>query len=178
MSLLHLLKHSAAAHVWSRLHLPALALAILLGFAAHEAEAQSMVSDVQVNADLTVIRDADAARQWTRLEADLETAIVERLVGRIAEEGLVILIDIDSLELANIFETQANIESSALSGDVRFQRDGLLNDTDYQLRVSASQAQVFLPAGSNVTLINPSSAEFYQAMVTSFAENVIRRLDQ
>ena len=177
MSLLHILKYPAAAAIWTRLNLPALALAILLGVVAHDAKAQSMVRDVQVNADLTVIQDVDAARQWTRLEADLETAIVEQLVGRISEDGLVILINIDSLELANMFETQANIESSALSGDVSFQRDGLLNDTNYQLKVSASQARVFLPEGSNITILNPSSAEFYQAMVTSFAENVVRRLD-
>ncbi|MEL7212277.1 MAG: hypothetical protein AAGK92_06420 [Pseudomonadota bacterium] len=176
MSLLFFMKSLA---FWrASLSLPALAITIGLGLLAQQAQAQALVRDVQVNADLTVIRDVEAARQWTRLEADLETAIVEQLVGRISEDGLEIFITIDSLELANMLETRANIESSALSGDVSFRRDGLLNDTDYRLKVSASQARVLLPEGSNIIVLNPSSTEFYEAMVESFAQNVIRRLDQ
>ncbi|NSX54576.1 hypothetical protein [Parasulfitobacter algicola] len=149
---------------------------LALTLAATSAMARTMISEVEVEADLTAIQDMDAAQNWSNLSADLENAIAQRLVNRISEEGASIVIDIDELELANIFETQMGVESSVLAGEVNVKVPGILNNDKYTLTVSAKQATPYLPAGSDTKVITTSSTEFYEAMVGAFAENVVENL--
>ena len=52
------------------------------------------VAEVHVEADLSVVQNEKAAAYWANLPADLENAIVARLVNRIAEDGVTITVDL------------------------------------------------------------------------------------
>ncbi|WP_224823526.1 hypothetical protein [Cognatishimia sp. MH4019] len=153
-----------------------LTTAAILSLSAATAGAATMVSDVNVEADLTAIQDLDAAAHLATLTQDLETAIIERLVNRIAEDGATISVDIDELELANMFETQVDIDSSKLVGDVDIDVEGNYGDMDYTLSVSARQIEPML-AGEDVQYRMTSSEEFYTLMINAFADNVVEKLD-
>ncbi len=153
-----------------------LTTAAALTLSAATASAATMVSDVNVEADLTAIQDIDAAAHWATLPQDLETAIIERMVNRIADDGATITIDIDELELADMFETQADIDSSKLVGDVDIDVDGNYGDQDYTLSVSARQIEPLI-VGTDVDYRMTSSEEFYNLMIDAFADNVVEKLD-
>lgn len=141
------------------------------------ATAKTPVSEISVEADLTAIENVTAAEVWTNLPTDLEQALAVKLADHIGEDGAEIMIDIDMLELANAFEAATDLADSTLSGEVIIERPGGQYDEQYDLTVNAEQAQVFLPADANVTLLSPGSQEFYTAMIDAFAENVAQRLD-
>jgi len=152
----------------------ALAAVLALPFAANAAE--TTVSDITVGADLTAIENVTAAGVWKNLPVDLEKELALQLANQIGEDGAEIMIDIDMLELASAFEEAADLANSTLSGDVVIERPGNEYDEAYTLTVSANQAAVLLPEGSDIMLLTPGSAEFYNAMIEAFAGNVAEKL--
>ncbi|MEM8692761.1 MAG: hypothetical protein AAGG57_12870 [Pseudomonadota bacterium] len=144
--------------------------------AATSAAAVTPVSKIKVEADLASIQNAKAAQVWSGLSNDLETAIAQRLVDQIEPDGARVLIDIDTVELADGFENTAGLGNSSLTGLVRIKGAGIEKNDRYELSISAEQARAFYPTGENVTLVNVDSSVFYQAMIDAFAENVVRKL--
>lgn len=94
----------------------------LISAMATAVSANTMVSEIDVTADLTAIETYNAAQVWAGLETDLETALASRLVNRIADEdgkdAAEINIEIDSVALANNFEQALGVGEWVLKGDV------------------------------------------------------------
>ena len=151
--------------------------ATLLMTAAPVFAALSMVKEVDVTADLTVITNVKAAAYWTTVADDLENAIVARLVDRIADDGAKITVDIDELSLASSFESAANIADSKLVGAVSVTHDNDNTVFDaYALAVGIADAGPFFPEGTDITKITGNSKEHYDAMIAAFASRVVADL--
>jgi len=152
-----------------------LAGAAALGFAA-AASAQTaipMVSDIQVEADLTAVANPQAAAYWGTLDADLSAALAAEVVDLISPDGLVLIVDLDEISLASLLEAQAGADDARLTGDV-----GLYNpqteevERMFTISATTNEAAPYLPAGVDVVTVSPSSAEFYAAVVKAFARGV------
>lgn len=155
------------------------AVAALLSLPLAATAAETAVSDISVEADLSSIQNATAASVWANLPTDLESALAVQLSDQIAadgEDGAQIMIDITSVELASSFESVADLADSRIAGDVVIERPGDQYDEAYSLTVSAEQAAVLLPAGSDIMLLAPGSTEFYTAMVGAFANNIAEKM--
>lgn len=156
--------------------------ALMAGTIATAAFAQGTpIKSIDVTTDLGAISNAEAAKFWGNLEADLEAAIAaelppERLVGPEAE-GSEIKVDIDEIALSDTWATVTDLGESRLSGQVHVTSatDNSKFDS-YDLSVAFKDAVVFLPAGANVALLTRDSGEYYAAMIQAFAENVVERL--
>jgi len=147
---------------------------------ATAAGATTMVQEIDVNADVSALSNSEAVAVWTDLEADLETALAAKLVNQIAEEEMEnaaeIDIDVDTVALASSFETEIGIADSVLEGDVSVDLPGSQYDQRYTLTVTAEQANIYYPEGTDATTLNAGSDVFYTAMVDAFATHVAEKL--
>ena len=64
---------------------------------------KTMVTEVRVATDLGAVTNAAAAKHFATLDADLQNALMTRLVDRIGPEGVRIEIDLSEVELSNFF---------------------------------------------------------------------------
>ena len=137
----------------------------------------TMIKEVEVAADITAVSNAEAAAYWTNMADDLENAIVARLVDRTAEDGAKISVDIDELSLANSFQNQLGLEDAVLVGKV-----AVTSETDnavfdgYELTITAVNAQAFAPDGMVLEGAFTDTPEYYQALISAFADGVVTRL--
>lgn len=151
--------------------------------------AQTMVKEVEVETDLSAVKNERAAAFWANLSADLENAIVARITDRVnPDDGLVVNVDISELDLASTFETAMNIEDSSLAGTVEIFSDPAPGSTSsenaqpptptsvqrYDLTVRFDRT--YLPAGTDILLVTNDSPEYYQAMINVFADRVVEKL--
>lgn len=143
--------------------------ALVLGACAAREPDPTTIAAINVNADLSAISSRDAAVYWRSLDADLETALATEFVGRIAPVGRTINVDVDELSLANAFTVGLGPDDARLAGRVELvEADGSTGGV-FDVTASASEAALFLPPGTNIATIPPSSAEFYRAVVLAFA---------
>lgn len=142
--------------------------------------AGSMVSEIDVTADLSAIENYPAAKVWTSLETDLETALAEQLVGQIAdpdaEEAAEIHVEIDSVTLASNFEQALGVGEWVLKGDVDIDMPDASKDMRYDLTVSADQLNAYYPEGTDPASVTVDSDLFYNAIIDAFAGNVASKL--
>lgn len=142
------------------------------------AQSATMVKEIDVSIDMDAIQNPQAAAYWTSVSDDLENAIMARLTDRVADDGVRIIVDLEELELANGFQETFNIADTRLMGTVK-----ITSDTDnsefeaYELTVTYENAIVLLPEGTDVTVLTQDSPEFYAAVVDTFAEEVVKRLE-
>jgi hypothetical protein len=159
-----------------RKSLIALSFAVLAGTTA--LAAVEKISEVTVTADITAIQNEKAAAYWSNVAADVENAIVARLVDRIADDGATITVDLREVELASSFERAINASDAVLVGQVNVAD---LNDNTnfnaYELSVSLGTAASVSADGQTFFYDTLDTPEAYQALVNSFADNVIKRLD-
>lgn len=135
------------------------------------------IQDVSVSAELTSISNAEAAKYWTNVTADLKNAIVARLVDRIADEGSKISVDIDELSLANSFQNKLGLEDAILVGKVNISSDVDNAKFDsYELTVNAKTAQAFAADGKPLAGALTDTPEYYNALINAFADGVVVRL--
>ncbi len=138
---------------------------------------ETMINEVDVTTEITAIENEAAAAYWGTLDADLEAAILARLVDRIAEEGSKIMIDIDELSLANSIQNKLGLEDAVLVGQV-----GISNAKDnskfdgYELTVTANAAQAFAADGTVLEGAFTDTPEYYAALIAAFADGVVSRL--
>ncbi|MCU0898989.1 MAG: hypothetical protein MUC82_00680 [Cypionkella sp.] len=137
----------------------------------------TMIKEVEVAADITAVSNAEAAAYWTNMADDLENAIVARLVDRTAEDGAKISVDIDELSLANSFQNQLGLEDAVLVGKVAVTSatDNAVFD-GYELTITAVNAQAFAPDGMVLEGAFTDTPEYYQALISAFADGVVTRL--
>ena len=159
-----------------RISLLALSFAALNGTTAL-AEVEK-VAEVKVTADVTAIQNEKAAAYWSNIAADLQNAILTRLVDRVAEDGATITIDLREVELASSFERAINASDAVLVGQVNVSDDkDNTNFNAYELSVSLGTAASVSADGTAYYFDTLDTPEAYQALVNSFADNVVKRLD-
>lgn len=151
--------------------------ALALGACAGDPEPPFMLSDVVVEADLSSAGSPEALSYWAALDSDLETAIAGQYVGRIDPDGYDILVDIDELSLASALAPSATAETARLTGQVELIGEAGVLLQAYTVTASATDVVDFLPAGSDIVSIPPTSAEYYAAIVQAFARGVKLTLD-
>lgn len=159
-----------------RISLLALSFAALNGTTAL-AEVEK-VAEVKVTADVTAIQNEKAAAYWSNIAADLQNAILTRLVDRVAEDGATITIDLREVELASSFERAINASDAVLVGQVNVSDDNdNTNFNAYELSVSLGTAASVSADSTAYYFDTLDTPEAYQALVNSFADNVVKRLD-
>lgn len=139
--------------------------------------AETMVKEVVVNADMTAVQNAQAGAHWATLTDDLQNAIVSRIAPLIAEDGVKVSVDIDSVELANSFQSAVGIADSKLNGVVHIssETDNSKFET-YDLTVTFAQAGPFFLPGTDLNKITTDSKEYYDGMITAFADHIANKL--
>jgi hypothetical protein len=130
------------------------------------------ISDVSVNTDLTAVGSREAVAYWKDLSGDLETAIANQFAGRIDPSGDRITVDVDEISLNSPFTAGATAETARLSGRVDRLNPAGTSEGAYDITASAQDVADFLPTGSNLVSVPPTSAAYYQAIVQAFARGV------
>jgi hypothetical protein len=155
----------------------ALTATTLLGTAAFAANLPT-VKEIDVNVDIGDVTNAKAAAYWQNLEADLENAILARLVDQTDEEdGAKIMIDISEVELADGFTDMMDLEKSVLKGDV-YQSHDVDNSRfkSYELIVTYDLAAPMLGEGFNPNASEADAQRAYMALVEAFAGEVVQSI--
>lgn len=152
-----------------------LAGAVFAGLSSTAFAAQT-ISEIDVSVDLPAIENSEAAKVWTSLGTDLETAIAERVANQLGENGTEVVIDINEVALATAFENAYALEDSSLVGMVDIRVPGVLNNEEYELTVTASQAIAALDPTIDRSTLTIASEEVYRAMIDAFADNVSMKL--
>jgi len=159
------------------IRLVAATAALALAFPAFAAD--DMVKSIDVQTELTALTNVEAAKRFATFDADLEAAITARLVDRIAEKGVDILIDISEVELSNSLTEKLNLAETRLVGDVKITDEEDNSNFDaYQLTVDVNTATPFFPAGTDVTVLPMDSDAYYDAMIAAFADTVAQKLEK
>ena len=135
------------------------------------------ISDVSVETDLAAVGSREAVGYWRALSGDLETAIASQFAGRIDPAGPSIQVDVDELSLNSPFMSGASAETAVLTGRVDLVSPAETLVSSYNVTARAQDIQEFLPVGTNVVSVPPTSAEYYQAIVRAFARGVALTLD-
>jgi hypothetical protein len=136
------------------------------------------ISEVTVTADLTAIENEKAAAYWSNVAADLQDAIVQRLVDRIRKNGATVTVDLRELELASSFDRAINASDAVLVGQVNVaDATDNSNYNAYELSVTLGTAASVSADGKTFFYDSLDTPEAYQALVNSFADNVVKRLN-
>lgn len=137
------------------------------------------VKSVEVEMDITALTNAAAAARFATTADDLQGAILAQVVDRTAEEGMEIKIDLSEVELSNSFTEAVGAADTRLVGVVNVSdMNDNTNFNTYELTVTVEQAASFFPPEFDQSTVTASSDEYYQAMITAFADAVVRRLDE
>lgn len=153
-------------------------LGLMMAGAAFAA-ADDPVKSVEVEMDITALTNAAAAERFANISADLQGAILARVVERTAEEGMEISIDLSEVELSNSFTDAVGAADTRLVGNVKVSDETKTsNFNTYELTVTIEQATPFLPQEFDQTSLTASSDEFYQALIAAFADGVVTRLGE
>lgn len=152
----------------TKLYLLAGAALALAACASNDPEPMT-ISEVRVEADLSSIGTRQAVAYWQGLSDDLEAAIAAQFLGRIDPAGNVITVDVDELSLSSAFTAGATAETARLSGRVELLNPAGTSEGAWDVTASATDVVDFLPAGTDIVTIRPTSAEYYQAVVQAFA---------
>jgi hypothetical protein len=137
------------------------------------------IAKVTVTADLTAIKNEKAAAYWANISTDLQNAIAARLVDRIKETGATVSVDLREVELGSSFERALELSDAVLVGQVNVSDDtDNRNFNAYELSVSLGTSGMLSADGKTVTYDSLDTPEAYQALVATFADNVVKRLDE
>lgn len=154
----------------------ALSMAVLAGTTA--LAAVDKISAVTVTVDVTAIQNEKAAAYWSNVAADLQDAILVRLVDRIADEGATVTVDLGEVELASSFERAIGASDAVLVGQVNVSdANDNSNFKAFELSVSLGTAASVSADGKTFYYDTLDTPEAYLALVNAFADNVVIRLD-
>ncbi|WP_299674990.1 hypothetical protein [uncultured Roseobacter sp.] len=147
----------------------------LAALAASGAVATAGVNDIDVQAQIEAPQGSNALDLYPTIEADLERALVERidaLSNNPADPTLTVKIKRVSLDGDTILPDSA--EFNELEGFVSFQ--GGSREVVETIRLSAHTDESAVPAG--YVAVPPSTDDFYDAMLTAFADRVVEMLPE
>ena len=146
--------------------------ALMLAACAGGEEEPLTISEVRVETDLAAVGSREAVAYWQRLSSDLETAIAAQFVGRIDPAGNVITVDVDELSLNSPFASDATAETARIAGRVEMLNPAGTSEGAWDVSASATDVATYLPPGSNIVSVPPTSSEYYGAVVRAFAHGV------
>lgn len=134
------------------------------------------ISEVTVQADLPAVGSRQAVTYWQNLSDDLETAIAAQFVGRIDPAGKRIDVDVDEISLGSGFAAGATAETARLSGRVTLINPDGTDAAAYDVTATSQDLVSYLPPGTNLVSVPPTSAEYYNAIVQAFARGTAQTL--
>jgi hypothetical protein len=146
-----------------------LAAAGLVLAACARQEEPLTIAEVNVDTDLASIGSPEAVAYWQDLSADLETALASQFVGRIGETGRTVNVDVDELSLSNALTANLADEDARLAGRVEVINADGTTDSAYRVTATTNDVMTFLPPGTDIVSVPPTSAAFYGAVVQAFA---------
>ena len=135
-----------------------------------------LISGVTVETDLPAVGSPQAVAYWKNLGPDLETAIAAEFTGRIDPTGKTITVDVDEISLASPFATGATAETARLAGTVTLINPDGTNAAVYNVTATSADVVTYLPSGSSLVTVEPTSAEYYRAIVQAFARGTANAL--
>ena len=152
------------------------AAAVLALSAPAFADDAPAVKEIDVTFDITAIESPTAAEFWGQLEGDLETAILKRITGQIADEGAEVTIDVDEFDMSSTFQAALGADST-LTGDVAIKSmiDSTV-DTFYTLTITLRDAGILTEQDGQIVATSIPLDEAYAAMINTFADNVAEKL--
>jgi len=142
---------------------------VLAACAGSPEDERLLISEIRVGTDLAAVGSREAVAYWQSLSGDLETAMANQFVGQIDPSGNVITVDVDEISLNSPFMSGATVETAVLSGRVEMLNPAGTIEAAYDVTASAQDVAAFLPAGTDIVSIRPTSAAYYQAVVQAFA---------
>ncbi|EEW25153.1 hypothetical protein [Rhodobacter ferrooxidans] len=153
--------------------------ALILALTPASFAAPLMVQDIDVQIDMMALSNAEAATRFATMEGDLENALTARLIDRIAEKGVHIIVDVSEVELSNSYTEKMSLADTRLVANVK-----ITDDTDnsnfnaYELSVDINAAKVFFPEGTDVMTLPATSEVYYTSLIAAFADAVVSKLDE
>ncbi|WP_299827326.1 hypothetical protein [uncultured Roseobacter sp.] len=153
----------------------AVATVSLTTLIASGAIAAAGVSDIDVQAQIEAPQGSNALDLYPTIEADLERALIDRITALSndpADPTLTVKIKRVSLDGDTILPDSA--EFNELEGYISFQ--GGSREVVDTIRLSAHTDESAVPVG--YVSIAPSDADFYDALLTAFADRVIEMLPE
>jgi len=152
-------------------------LAALTLSTAALAAAPPTVKSVDVYMELEAIENPKAAAYWTSIADDLENAIVKLIADQIADDGVMVKIDLEEVSLSGGFDEAMGLAETRLVGNV-----AMIHSTDnsrfgaYQLTVDINAAKPMFPADLDLVALPADTRVYYDAMIQAFAQGVVDRL--
>ena len=138
----------------------------------------TMVKQIDVQIELSAVTNVEAAARFATIETDLESALAARMVDRLADVGVNVIIDISEVELSNSFTEEMNLANTRLVGTVKITDDvDNSNFNSYELTVDVNTAKIFVPPGTDLVLLPADSSVYYDAMIAAFADGVVTRIN-
>ena len=144
------------------------AAALVLGACAAQEEPFT-VAEVNVSSDLSTIGSPEAVAFWQNLDRDLETALASEFVGVISPAGSVVNVDVDELTLASVLSSGLGAEDARLAGSVEVVNPDGTTASAYRVTATTQDVVTYLPPGTDVVSVQPTSAAFYSAVIQAFA---------
>jgi hypothetical protein len=141
---------------------------IVAGCAGGEPEPMT-ISEVSVQTDLSAMQSREAVSYWQSLSDDLQTAIASEFAGSFDPGGNSITVDIDELSLSQTYVASGSIEDARLSGLVTVEQADGTDLGAYNVTATSSDLVNYLPPGTDVVTISPTSVVYYTAIVQAFA---------
>ena len=153
------------------------AAAALIAFTVPAFAKEATVKELTVTAESTDAQDPNAARYYPEIAGDLTAAIFERISLDDDPGGYVVKVSLASLSLDGDTALPDSGEFNRMEGVVAISSP--LTDSpsySYPVQIVAATADAAIPDG--YVAINPSSGDFYNAMVQGFAEVVQQKLPE
>ncbi|MBW4708760.1 hypothetical protein KX928_13305 [Roseobacter sp. YSTF-M11] len=158
-------------------HVKKIALAAtvsLTAIAASGVSAGEVVTDIDVQATIDAPQGSNALQLYPTIADDLSREILERVDTGNDPAGPVLTIKIKRVSLDGDTILPDSAEFNELEGFVSYQRG--TKDIAEMIRLSAYSDEASVPAG--YIAVPPSQDDFYNAMLTAFADRVVALLPE
>lgn len=133
------------------------------------------VSGVDVETQLGAIESDAALALYPTMNEDLEVAIAQRVTGGDGVDDPVVKVRINKLALDGAALIPGSEKFNEMEGVVSLQGESdEMSGISFVVKVAAIEGSRQAPEG--YIMVPPSDADFYQAMMNTFADNVAEKL--
>ncbi|QBF31672.1 hypothetical protein CFI11_10645 [Thalassococcus sp. S3] len=136
-----------------------------------------MVNEIDVDAALTAPEDANALLYYPDITEDIEREIVKLVPIGESDESVSIQVNLDKISLDGDTMLPDSQEFNTIEGVIAFYRDGRSSPVK-SLPMKVTAVTGAAPVGEGFVTIEPSTEDFYGAMVVGFAEAVADQLPE
>ncbi|MGC3937083.1 hypothetical protein ACOTTU_04700 [Roseobacter sp. EG26] len=146
-------------------------LAALIGAPAYAKEA---VSEIDVQAEIEAPQDSNALELYPTIADDLAREILERVKTDTDPAGPLLTVKIKRVSLDGDTILPDSAEFNELEGFVSYQRGS--KEITEVIKLSAYSDEASVPEG--FIAVAPSDEDFYNVLITSFADKVVDLLPE